>query len=83
MHLGVSPAFCLEDEVDAQQSEDSAAIKILKDAHKKSSSRFKVAANDSFDDDYAGILTIMEIVVMKRKLNYKQLQAQLSKRQPV
>ena len=48
----VSPALCFEDEVDAQQSEDAAAIEIIKDAHKKSSSRFKVAANDSFDDDY-------------------------------
>ena len=30
----------------------AAAIEILKDAHEKSSSRFKVAVNDSFDDDY-------------------------------
>ena len=36
----VSPALCLEDEVDAQQSENAAAIEILKDAHKKSSSSF-------------------------------------------
>ena len=37
----------------------AAAIEILKDAHEKSRSRFKVAANDSFDDDYDTILTIM------------------------